>query len=98
MVSDLLVSVIFASCGLRDRPTFLVNALFPWGSYLVYFELPPWVKKFENISEDEGDHVDIKAFKVSSLCVQLLSKCQVSHTGICGSPIFLVRLNRMLFV
>eukprot|EP00978_Attheya_sp_CCMP212_P036653 scaffold167959_cov59-Attheya_sp.AAC.1 len=54
---------LLLSCGLRDRPTFLVNALFPWGSYLVYFELPPWVKKFENISEEEGDHVDIKAFK-----------------------------------
>lgn len=62
---------LLLKCGLRDRPTFFVNGIFPWGSYLVYFDLPPWVKKFSDIVEEESDSVDIKALKVSSLFVRL---------------------------
>jgi hypothetical protein len=59
------------------------------------------VKKFENISEEEDDHVDIKTFKVSSLCVHLLSQWQfisvesdISRSGTKSNVIRIAFLKR----
>ncbi len=49
--------------GLRDVPTFIVNLMLPGANLVVYFQMPSWIKKFEDIVEEDGDAEDTKAFK-----------------------------------
>mmetsp|Transcript_14237 Transcript_14237/g.41775 ORF Transcript_14237/g.41775 Transcript_14237/m.41775 type:complete len:729 (-) Transcript_14237:38-2224(-) len=49
--------------GMRKVPTLLVNIMAPWANILVYFQLPGWVKRFQDIKELEEDAEDTKAFK-----------------------------------
>ena len=49
--------------GLRDVPTFIVNLMLPGANLVVYFQMPSWIKKFEDIVEEEDDAEDTKAFK-----------------------------------
>ena len=49
--------------GLRDVPTFVVNLMLPGANLVVYFQMPSWIKKFEDIVEEEDDAEDTKAFK-----------------------------------
>ena len=49
--------------GLRDVPTFIVNLMLPGANLVVYFQMPTWIKKFEEIVEEEDDAEDTKAFK-----------------------------------
>ena len=50
--------------GLRDVPTFIVNAITQWGNILIYFELPKWVQDWDSILEDDDDPDEVKALKV----------------------------------
>lgn len=49
--------------GLRDVPTFIVNLMLPGANLVVYFQMPSWIKKFEDIVEEDDDAEDTKAFK-----------------------------------
>ena len=50
--------------GLRDVPTFVINAMLPLCNLVIYFEMPEWVKRFDDIPvETEDDPPDIKALK-----------------------------------
>ena len=49
--------------GLRDVPTFIVNLMLPGANLVVYFQMPSWIKKFEDIVEEDDDTEDTKAFK-----------------------------------
>ena len=50
--------------GLRDVPTFVINAMLPLCNLVVYFEMPEWVKRFDDIpDETENDPPDMKALK-----------------------------------
>ena len=54
--------------GLLEVPTFLVNVMTPWGTVLMYFRMPDWVKDLdESIVEKMEDPDNIKAFKVRRL-------------------------------
>jgi hypothetical protein len=35
-----------------------------WANISIYFELPEWLKDWDNIVEDEDDPDDVKALKV----------------------------------
>lgn len=50
--------------GLRDTPSFVVNVMTQWANILIYFELPSWIKNWDNIAEEADDHDDVKALKV----------------------------------
>jgi len=54
---------LLQSCNLRKVPTFIANCVLPFGNIVVYMELPSWVKKFDDIAEEEGDAEDTKALK-----------------------------------
>jgi hypothetical protein len=44
----------------------MVNMMTQWGSLLIYFEMPEWVKDFNaRLVENEDDPDDAKALKVS---------------------------------
>lgn len=49
--------------GLRDKPTFMVNAIVQWANICLYFELPDWFTDFDNIVEHADDATDVKAIK-----------------------------------
>ena len=49
--------------GLRDKPTFMVNAIVQWANICLYFELPDWFTDFDNIVEHDDDATDVKAIK-----------------------------------
>ena len=49
--------------GLRDVPTFIVNLMLPGTNLVVYFQMPSWIKKFEDVVEEDDDAEDTKAFK-----------------------------------
>jgi len=49
--------------GLRDVPTFIVNLMLPGANLVVYFQMPGWIKRFEDIVEEADDAEDTKAFK-----------------------------------
>lgn len=51
--------------GLRDRPTFIINILTQWGNVLIYFELPDWIKSWDEFVENDDDPEDVIALKVS---------------------------------
>jgi hypothetical protein len=54
--------------GLRDVPTFVVNIMTLWGTVLMYFRMPDWVKDLdESIVEKKEDTDNIKAFKVRTV-------------------------------
>jgi hypothetical protein len=43
----------------------MLNLWTQWGSLLIYFEMPSWVKDFNaSIVEEETDAEDVKALKV----------------------------------
>lgn len=50
--------------GLRDKPSCVVNLMTQWANISIYFELPEWLKDWDNIVEDEDDPDDVKALKV----------------------------------
>lgn len=50
--------------GLRDKPTFVVNAMVQWGNIVLYFEMPEWVRDWDSIMEKDNDPDDVKALKV----------------------------------
>ena len=50
--------------GLRDKPTFMVNAIVQWANICLYFELPDWFTDFDDIVEHDDDPPDIKAIKL----------------------------------
>jgi len=37
----------------------------PWANIVLYFQMPAWVKTFDQIEVDESDTEEIKCFKVS---------------------------------
>lgn len=49
--------------GLRDRPTFIINALTPWGNICMYFEMPSWITSWDHFEEKEDDPEDVIALK-----------------------------------
>jgi len=51
--------------GLRDTPSFVVNIMSQWANILIYFQMPSWIKDWNNIVEEEGDPDDVKALKVN---------------------------------
>lgn len=54
---------VLTKCGLRDKPTFLVNIMAPWANLCIYFEMPEWVRRLDKIVEQEDDPEDTKALK-----------------------------------
>ncbi len=60
--------------GLREVPTVLVNMMTQWGCFLIYFEMPVWVKDFTtSLVQNEDDPDDVKALKVSFSSVGFLN-------------------------
>jgi len=49
--------------GMRKVPTLVINIMVPWANILVYFQLPDWVKRFDDIEESSKDSEDTKALK-----------------------------------
>ena len=50
--------------GLRDVPTFVINAMLPLCNLVIYFEMPEWVKCFDDVPVETGDDPpDMKALK-----------------------------------
>jgi hypothetical protein len=49
--------------GLRDTPSFVVNMMSQYANILIYFEMPSWLKDWDNIVEEEDDPDDVKALK-----------------------------------
>jgi hypothetical protein len=53
--------------GLRSFPTFFINILTMYGNILVYFQLPDWVKDWnDSLVEKDDDPSDVIALKVKS--------------------------------
>ena len=50
--------------GLRSKPTFILNVMAPMANIIIYFEMPSWVKSFDDVKENDEDPEDVKAFKV----------------------------------
>lgn len=50
--------------GLRNVPSFIVNILTQWGNIFIYFEMPTWIKDWNELSETEDDTDAVKALKV----------------------------------
>lgn len=57
--------------GLRDTPSFVVNMMSQYANILIYFEMPSWLKDWDNIVEEEDDPDDVKALKVRLLEIVL---------------------------
>jgi len=49
--------------GIRDTPLFVFNAVMPWANIVLYFQMPAWVKTFDQIEVDESDTEEIKCYK-----------------------------------
>jgi hypothetical protein len=48
----------------------MINIWTQWGSLLIYFEMPSWVKDFDaSLVEEETDAEDVKALKVRFVCI-----------------------------
>jgi hypothetical protein len=76
--SDVVILCITARRGLRDVPTFIVNLMTQWGTVLMYFKMPCWVKDFkDSIVEKPGDPDDVRALKVRFLYPRVTLVCFV---------------------
>ena len=50
--------------GLREKPTLMLNMMTQWANFVIYFELPDWVKNMtEALVESEDDTNEVKALK-----------------------------------
>lgn len=45
-------------------PSFVVNILTQWANILIYFQMPEWVRDWDNLLEHDDDPDDVKALKV----------------------------------
>jgi hypothetical protein len=61
--NDMVSHPFLLKQGLRETPTFMVNAVLHWANVLVYFELPDWFTDFDEIVENNDDPNDVKAVK-----------------------------------
>ena len=53
--------------GLRKVPTLMLNLMTQWGSILIYYEMPSWVKDLTtSLAEQPDDSDNDKALKVSN--------------------------------
>jgi len=56
-------NVYLNKCGLRNVPTLVINVILAWANFVVYYEMPHWVKNFDDIEIEESDPDDVKVFK-----------------------------------
>jgi len=50
-------------CGLRTKPTMIINILAPWASVVFYLQLPPWVRDFDKLDQEAEDSKEVQMLK-----------------------------------
>lgn len=62
--TDMATHPFLIEHGIRDRPTFIINAMTQWVNILIYFELPDWIQGWDTeFVEQDGDPENVIALK-----------------------------------